>query len=180
MKLKVIKDSNPVMRMRSKEVLLPLSAEDQKTLDDMLEYLKLSQDEEYAKKHNIRAGVGLAAIQINVLKRMFVVYIEAEDGVFQYQMVNPKIVETSVKLAALEGGEGCLSVDNDHKGLVHRFNKIRIKGYDAITKQDVDLVLTGYLAIVMQHEYDHLDGKFYYDHIDKMNPDKQKPNEIIY
>ena len=71
MKLKIVKDSNPIMRQKSAPVPLPLSIEDKKTLDDMLEYLKLSQDEDYAAKHNIRTGVGIAAIQIGLLKRMF-------------------------------------------------------------------------------------------------------------
>ena len=54
MKLKIIKDSNPIMRKKSLPVELPLSKQDKDTLDAMLEYLKLSQDEEYAEKHNIR------------------------------------------------------------------------------------------------------------------------------
>ena len=53
MKLKIVKDNNPIMRQKSLPVDLPLSVEDKKTLDEMLEYLKLSQDEDYAKKHNI-------------------------------------------------------------------------------------------------------------------------------
>ena len=51
MKLKIVKDSNPIMRQKSLPVSLPLSEEDRKTLDDMLEYLKLSQDEDYSAKH---------------------------------------------------------------------------------------------------------------------------------
>ena len=70
MKLKIIKDSNPIMRKKSLPVELPLSKQDKDTLDAMLEYLKLSQDEEYAEKHNIQPGVGMAAIQIGLLKRI--------------------------------------------------------------------------------------------------------------
>ena len=179
MKLKVIKDSNPIMRKRSEEVTLPLSREDKKLLDDMLDYLILSQDEEYAKKHNIRAGVGLSAIQVGVLKRMFVIFIKDENEVVQYQIVNPKIISSSVKLAALEGGEGCLSVDKDHEGLVHRNYKITLSAYDALTDQNITLELKGYLAIVFQHEFDHCNGMFYYDRIDKANPMKVKNNEVI-
>ena len=116
MKLKIVKDSNPIMRQKSQPVPLPLSQEDKETLDEMLKYLKLSQDEEYATKHNLRPGVGIAAIQIGLLKRMFCVYYETEDGVVQYQLVNPKIIEYSVKKCALKDGEGCLSVDGEHKG----------------------------------------------------------------
>ena len=69
MKLKIVKDSNPIMKKKSLPVALPLSKEDKDTLDAMLDYLKLSQDDEYAKKHNIRAGIGMAAFQIGLLKR---------------------------------------------------------------------------------------------------------------
>lgn len=180
MKIKIIKDKNPIMRQKSLPVDLPLSDEDRKTLDDMLEYLKLSQDDEYCAKHNIRSGVGLAAIQIGLLKRMFVVYYPAgENEVVQYQLVNPKIIETSVRKIALSGGEGCLSVDSDHKGLSHRYYKIVMKAFDALTNQDIVITARGYDAIVLQHEYDHLDGIFYYDRIDKKRPDAPLMNEEL-
>ncbi len=179
MKLKIVKDSNPIMRKKSQPVELPLSAEDKKTLDDMLEYLKLSQDEDYAKKHNIRAGVGIAAIQIGLLKRMFCIYYETEEGIVQYQLVNPKIIEYSVRKCALKNGEGCLSVDQDHEGLSHRYYKIKMKAFDALRNEDIIITARGFDAVVLQHEYDHLDGLFYYDRIDNNNPNKQLMNEEL-
>ena len=179
MKLKIVKDSNPIMRQKSLPVSLPLSKEDKKTLDDMLEYLKLSQDEDYATKHNIRAGVGIAAIQIGLLKRMFCIYYQTDDGVVQYQLVNPKILEYSVKKCALSNGEGCLSVDGEHPGLSHRYYKIKMAAFDALTNQDIIITARGFDAIVLQHEYDHLDGKFFYDRIDKNNPNQQLVNEEL-
>ena len=156
MKLKIVKDSNPIMRQKSQPVPLPLSQEDKETLDEMLKYLKLSQDEEYATKHNLRPGVGIAAIQIGLLKRMFCVYYETEDGVVQYQLVNPKIIEYSVKKCALKDGEGCLSVDGEHKGYSHRYYKIKMAAFDALTNREIVITARGYDAIVLQHEYDHL------------------------
>ena len=180
MKIKIIKDSNPIMRKRSLPVEMPLSQKDKETLDAMLEHLKRSQDEEYANKHNIKPGVGLAAIQINQLKRMFVVYfIDENDEEVAYQLVNPQIVESSVKKCALQGGEGCLSVDGVHQGLVHRSYKIKMKAYDALQGKDIIIDAAGYKAIVLQHEYDHLNGMFFYDHIDKNNPDRPYPGEEI-
>ena len=179
-KLKIVKDSNPIMRKRSLPVDLPLSKEDKETLDNMLDYLKKSQDEEYAKKHNYRPGVGMAAIQIGLLKRMFVIYYPVgEDEVVQYQLVNPRIIESSIKKCALENGEGCLSVDKDHPGLVHRNYKIKMTAYDALSGQDIIITAEGYDAIVLQHEYDHLDGIFYYDHINQKNINAPLPNEEI-
>ena len=179
MKLKIVKDSNPIMRKRSLPVDLPLSKEDKELLDSMLYYLKKSQDEEYARKHNIRAGVGMAAIQVGVLKRMFVIYFETEEGEVTYQLVNPRIVESSLKKCALENGEGCLSVDVDHPGLVHRNYKIKMEAYDALTGKDIVINASGYEAIVLQHEYDHLNGMLYYDHIDPKAPDKPLFGEEI-
>ena len=180
MKLKIVKDSNPIMRNVSKEVSLPLTKEDKELLDEMLNYLKLSQDEEYAEKHNIKAGVGLAAIQVGYLKRMFVVYYHDDEGKeISYQIVNPKIIETSVKKCALASGEGCLSVDNPYEGLSHRYFKINMEAYDALQDKKVHIVARGYDAVVLQHEYDHLDGKFFYDRIDKNNPTKQLDGEIL-
>ena len=179
MKLKIVKDSNPIMRQKSQPVPLPLSKEDKETLDEMLNYLKLSQDEEYAKKHNVKPGVGIAAIQIGLLKRMFCVYYELEDGVVQYQLVNPKIIEYSLRKCALKDGEGCLSVDGEHPGYSHRYYKIKMAAYDALTNRDIIITARGYDAIVLQHEYDQLDGLFFYDRIDKNNPKQQLSNEEL-
>ncbi|MCR4912049.1 MAG: peptide deformylase [Bacilli bacterium] len=180
MKLKIVKDSDPIMRQRSQPVEMPLSKEDKALLDQMLDYLIKSQDDEYAKKHNIKAGVGMAAIQVGVLKRMFVIYYpKDEETVVQYQLVNPVIIEESMKKCALESGEGCLSVDENHEGLVHRHFKIVMKAYDALQKEDIVITARGYDAIVLQHEYDHLNGLFYYDRIDSKNPDKKLINEEL-
>lgn len=179
MKLKIVKDNNPIMRKRSLPVELPLSKQDKETLDAMLDHLKLSQDDEYSKKHHVQAGVGMAAIQIGLLKRMFVIYYQSDDKVIQYQLVNPIILETSVKKCALEGGEGCLSVPKHHEGLVHRYYKIKMKAYDALQDKEIFINATGYDAVVLQHEYDHLDGKFYYDRINVNAPNEKMPGEEI-
>ncbi len=180
MALKIIKDTNPIMRQKSLPVDIPLTIEDKKLLDEMSDYLIKSQDEEYAKKNHIKAGVGLAAIQVGVLKRMFVIYyIDENNKVVQYQIVNPKIIETSIKKCAIQAGEGCLSVDKEHEGLVHRYFKIKMEAFDALTNKNILIVARGFDAIVLQHEYDHLDGRFYYDRIDKNNPNSPLEGETI-
>ena len=179
MKLKIVKDNNPKIRKKSEEVPLPLSKEDREILDSMFDYLVKSQDDEYASKHNIRPGVGMAAIQAGFLKRMFVIYYQKENSTVQYKLVNPKIIETSIRKAALSNGEGCLSVDNEHEGLVHRYYKIVMKAYDALQDKDIVITANGYDAIVLQHEYDHLNGILFYDHIDKTKPQQQLPNEEL-
>lgn len=178
-KLLIIKDKNPLMRQISSEVSLPLSPEDKILLDDMRNYIISSQDEEWAQKHQIRSGIGLAAVQLGILKRMLVVYIPLEDRIVDYQLVNPKIIETSVRKIALKNGEGCLSVDNEHEGLVHRYFKVKIKAFNALTNKEEIIIEKGYPAIALQHELDHLDGKLFYDRIDKNKPFIPLENEEL-
>ena len=54
-----------------------------------------------------------------------------------------------------------------------------MKAFDALTNKDIVIEAEGYDAIVLQHEYDHLDGIFFYDRIDKNNPEQVKRNEIL-
>ena len=171
LKKDIINDKNPLLRQKSVDVPLPLSKEDEKLLDDMMEYLEISQDDEKAKEYDIQPGVGLAAPQLGILKKMFTVLTYDEKGVLhKYALVNPKIISTSVAKCYLAGGEGCLSVEDMHPGYVKRYLRIKMKAYDHISKQDVLISLKGYVAIVLQHEYDHLFGTLYYDHINKNNP----------
>lgn len=178
--LKIVKDNVKTLREKSVPVSLPLSEEDLKIALSMIDYIKKSQDDEYAKKHNIRSGVGLAAPQIGINKRMYAVYYTDEnEKVVQYALINPKIISSSVKYCALEGGEGCLSVDEEHKGFVYRPYKITIKAYDAITQKDITIVAKNYDAVVLQHELDHLDGILYYDRINKEKPFEIRDNSKL-
>ena len=121
----IISDTNPLLRQKSKDVTLPLSKEDEKLLDDMMEYLENSQDDEKALELDIQPGVGLAAPQLGILKKMFVVLTGDEKGnLHKYALVNPKIISTSVQKSYLAGGEGCLSVPESHPGFVKRYLKI--------------------------------------------------------
>lgn len=177
--LKIVKDNVASLREKSELVTLPLSKEDENLLKEMVSYLKKSQDEKYCQKHHIRAGVGLAAPQIGVNKRMFAIYYTKEDEVVEYGLVNPKIIQNSMKKVALKGGEGCLSVDEDHNGFVYRYDKIVMKAYDIVSQKEVLIKAKGYDAIVLQHEYDHLDGILYYDRINKKEPNKEIPNSYL-
>ena len=69
--LKIVKDNVKSLREKCAPVEMPLSKNDEKLLLEMLDYLKKSQDDEYAEKHNIRSGVGMAAPQVGVNKILF-------------------------------------------------------------------------------------------------------------
>ncbi len=177
-KFKIHTDKEKLLHEKCREVALPLDEEKRQTILDMVEYLKLSQDDEYAKANKIRPGVGLAAPQIGVPERFYAVYLVDKEKTYEYGLVNPKILSTSVKKAYLEGGEGCLSVPEDVMGHVYRYFRITIQAYDAVSQQNVTLKLVGYPAIVFQHEYDHLDGILYYDRIDRDDPFKKDPEAV--
>jgi len=180
----IIDDKNPLLREISEPVSLPLSKEDRQSLLDMFEYLRNSQDEEKSAALDLRPGVGLAAIQIGLKKRMcaILIYDYNEDneiiGETAYALVNPKIISHSERMAYLKDGEGCLSVNEEHEGYVPRYAKVTIKAYDALTDQEVKIVARGYDAIVYQHEIDHFDGHIFYDHINKENPFAPIPNAM--
>lgn len=175
----IIKDGHPTLRKKAEDVALPLSDQDRETLKSMREFLINSQDETTAKKYGLRAGVGLAAPQIDLSKRMIAVYLP-DDGngkSYDLMLVNPKVMSHSVQEAYLPNGEGCLSVDENIPGLVHRYYRITVKAKD-IDGNDLKLRLKGYPAIVVQHEIDHINGIMFYDHIDDAQPFEPHENAV--
>ena len=177
---KIVKDSNPNLRKRSEDVTFPLDPKLEKTFLDMIEYLKLSQDDKFLEKHkNVKSGVGLAAPQIGINKNALAIYfIDDDDKVHKYFLINPVIISESTKLCFLESGEGCLSVDNPHDGFVYRPFRIKVKAFDLLKNADVVYDFKGYEAIVVQHEIDHLKGVLFYDHINKINPKEIKAGAV--
>ena len=166
----IILDTDPRIRMKSETVQLPLSKEDEELLRAMYEYVKNSQDDEIAQAENLQPAVGIAAVQVGILKQMIAVVVPYEDGVDEVALVNPKIVSESVQNAYLDNGEGCLSVKDEHPGHVFRHARITVRGYDLLQEKNVTLKAEGYFAICLQHEIDHLSGTLFYDHIDQKDP----------
>ncbi|HHX93702.1 MAG TPA: peptide deformylase [Tenericutes bacterium] len=167
----IVKDTDPILRKKAVEVSVPISTEDISILNKMMEYLKSSQDEKLALKYNLRPGVGLAAPQIGVSKRIIAIYIKGEDFEFECGLFNPKIINHSNSKIYLSQGEGCLSFDPEIIGLVSRFEKITVKGIDQ-ENREVTIELEGLLAVIFQHEIDHLDGILFTDYLDLNKPFK--------
>lgn len=180
----ITRDGKPVLRETAKDVKFPLSDKDKKLAHDMMEYLVNSQKPEYAKKHHLRAGVGLAAPQVNVSERMLSVLVpdlndpKQEKIDLKITLINPTIISNSVQRCELAEGEGCLSVDKDIPGYVPRSARITIRyqDFDGNVKK---LRLKNYPAIVCQHEIDHLYGHLFYDRINKKDPFSSKDDDII-
>ncbi len=114
----IILDTDPRIRTKSEQVPLPLSAEDSELLEAMIAYVRDSQDEEIAKREGLRPAVGIAAIQLGIPKALIAVSVPTEEGSDEFALANPRIVSESVQNAYLAQGEGCLSVAEEHEGLV--------------------------------------------------------------
>ena len=112
-------------------------------------------------------GVGLAAPQIGLPIRVVVVDLDVlsedypEYKGFRKAYINAHILEVSGEEVSME--EGCLSLPGIHES-VKRGNKIRVKYLDEDLVEH-DEIVEGYLARVMQHEFDHLEGKMFIDHL---------------
>lgn len=105
-------------------------------------------------------GAGIAAPQIGVLKRIFI--IDTEDG--PLAMINPEILEMSGKQMC---EEGCLSIPNK-TGIVKRANYVKVK-FTNIDGNEEILEGTDFFANVVQHENDHLNGILFTDYIKDKN-----------
>ena len=168
----IIKDNDPFIRTKSVDVEIPLSQEDKEIFEEMLYYVRNSTNEEIAEKENLKPAVGISAIQFGVAKKMLVVCIrnEKDEIEWEYALANPKLISSSLEKAYLAAGEGCLSVPEGHEGYVYRARRIKIKAYSYLDQKEVQIKATGYPAIVLQHEMDHLNGILYYDHINPKEP----------
>lgn len=179
----IIREGHPTLRQIADEVSFPLSEKESQIGKDMLTFLKNSQDEEMAEKLELRGGVGLAAPQINISKRIIALLVPSTDPnqpepTLNTVMYNPKIISHSVQDACLKDGEGCLSVDRDVPGFVVRHERITVTYYD-LNGQKQKRKLKGYDAIVVQHEIDHLNGIMFYDHINEKAPFKLKEGVLV-
>jgi len=116
-------------------------------------------------------GIGLAAIQVNVPRRVVTIDVaQREDESAQPNplfLINPEILWSSDEIATAE--EGCLSIP-EYYAEVERPASVRVAYLDRDGKRQ-ELEASGVLAICLQHEIDHLDGKLFIDHLSKLKRD---------
>ncbi len=176
----ILDEKDKRLRLVSKEVVFPLSQEDKKQIKRMVEYLRNSQIEEKAEKYDLRPGMGMAAIQLGTPKRYITIVNEVDfdedtgKHTFEiYVVINPKIVSNSEEMIYVEMGEGCLSVNREVEGIVPRYARCTIEGYD-MEGNKIRIRAREEVSIAFQHEIDHLDGILFVDKIDKKNPFKNQ------
>jgi peptide deformylase len=154
-KRKIVIEPDPILRQKS-ESLEKVDDELRRLLDDMLETMYSAP------------GIGLAAVQIGILKRLIVIDIskenEKKNPLF---LINPEIISKSKNTSIYE--EGCLSLPG-HFAEIERPAECQIKyiGYDGKKKE---IKANGLLSTCIQHELDHLDGKLFIDYLSKLKKD---------
>ena len=184
----IIREGNPTLRAVAEDVTFPLSDQEIILGEKMMQFLHHSQDPVMAEKLGLRGGVGLAAPQLDISKRIIAVLVpnpEDSDGKppieaysLQEVMYNPKVVAHSVQDAALGDGEGCLSVDRNVPGYVVRHARVTVE-YFTKDGEKKRIKLKGYNSIVVQHEIDHTNGIMFYDRINPNNPFEIKEGLLI-
>ena len=145
---------DPLLRKIS-EPISEVNSEIKKLMDDMLETMYEAP------------GIGLAAVQIGVLKRVIVIDLSKGEKKEPLFIVNPKITFKSKELLSYE--EGCLSIPNQFAEVKRpNFCKVSFLDYDGKQKE---INAEGLLATCIQHEIDHLNGILFIDHLSKLKKD---------
>ena len=153
-KLEILEFPDPCLRKPGKDVE---SVDDKlrATIDDMFETM-------YAAD-----GCGLAATQVNIQKRLFIMDLSSEKEE-PLVFINPEI--TALTEEPSEFGEGCLSVPGFYENL-NRPNRIKVKALDR-NGEEFEREFEGLAAVCVQHENDHLDGKLFVDYLTKFKRDR--------
>lgn len=161
--LDIITYPNKLLRTKSKAVL------------DFDSTLHTTLDSMYETMIN-KGGVGLAAIQVGIPKRMLIINLPREDKLLHkedlLEIINPEILSAEGEILFQEG---CLSVPNFYE-MVGRFSYIKLKYFDRFGKEWI-LEAEDYLAVAIQHEIDHLNGVLF---VDKLSILKRKKFEKEY
>ncbi|WP_038052952.1 peptide deformylase [Thioalkalivibrio sp. ALJ1] len=148
-KREILHFPDPRLRLKAEHVA-EVDDEIRTLVDDMLETM-------YAAP-----GIGLAATQINVQKRVLVADV-SEDQSEPHALINPEILDTS---GEEEMDEGCLSVPGFYEK-VQRADRIRVRALGRDGKP-FEMEIDGLLAVCIQHEIDHLDGKLFVDYLSSL------------
>jgi peptide deformylase len=147
---------DPVLRLGS-EPVGPITGEIRTLVADMFETMYDAP------------GVGLAAIQIGVAKRVVTIDTSKEEGVRDARVfIDPEIVWSSEERRVYD--EGCLSIP-DYYAEVERPDRVRVRFRD-IDGNEQEIEADGLLSTCIQHEIDHLNGVLFIDHLSKLKRDR--------
>ncbi|PPR79960.1 MAG: Peptide deformylase 2 [Alphaproteobacteria bacterium MarineAlpha2_Bin1] len=146
--LPIIKAPDPLLRVKSHHIT-EIGDSEIKLLDDLMDTM-------YAAP-----GVGLSAIQVGIAKRMIVIDTSKKDVISNLKMINPEIIWKSEENQFNE--EGCLSFPDQFVEVL-RSKKIKVKYINESKKSKLS-TFSGFEAVIIQHEIDHLDGNLLIDKV---------------
>ncbi len=159
---------DPVLRQKAQSVEI-IDGELQKLIDDMAETMYKAP------------GIGLAANQVGKPVRVLVIDIQKEESDYGLiVLINPEMMEAKGEIS---WEEGCLSVPEFYAN-VKRYEEVVVSGMDR-RGDKVEINAEGLLAVALQHEMDHLDGKLFIDHLSPVTRDvfkrkwKKKQKEAV-
>lgn len=181
MKIRITQLPNKILRKRSQEVTFPLNDQVELFIRKLIYHI----DESQKPGSIFRAGVGVAAVQQGRLLRIFYInslYMARASDRLRDVVINPVVISHSDDMVALASGEGCLSVPEHiphQKGYVPRYQQITVEGYSYTHKRVMQYHAEGYLAVVFQHELDHLEGLLFIDRINKQDPFSDAGLELL-
>ncbi|CAF1529895.1 unnamed protein product [Didymodactylos carnosus] len=137
----------------------------------MVAYIDVSFEGE-EKQYGIRPGIAIAAPQVGLgVSLIYLNFVDEDDTHHQYFLANPKIITESNERSYLPAGEGCLSVKQEHPGIVPRARFVTVSATIYPTQEKIEIKAGGLLSICLQHEIDHLHGRLFYDRINPFSPD---------
>ena len=152
---KIVIEPDPILRKKS-EILEKVDDELRGLLDDMLETMYSAP------------GIGLAAVQVGILKRLIVIDISKDkEKKNPFFLINPEIVSKSKNTSTYE--EGCLSLPG-YFAEIERPAECQVKYIDYFGKKK-EIKATGLLSTCIQHEIDHLNGILFIDYLSKLKRD---------
>ena len=183
----IIREGNPTLRAVAEDVTFPLSDQEIILGEKMMQFLHHSQDPVMAEKLGLRGGVGLAAPQLDISKRIIAVLVpnpEDADGnppkeaySLQEVMYNQRLSPILCKMQLLATGKA-VSLYRNVPGYVVRHARVTVE-YFTKDGEKKRIKLKGYNSIVVQHEIDHTNGIMFYDRINPNNPFEIKEGLLI-
>ena len=152
---KIVIEPDPILRKKS-EILEKVDDELRSLLDDMLETMYSAP------------GIGLAAVQVGILKRAIVIDVSKDkEKKNPFFLINPEIISKSKNTSTYE--EGCLSLPG-YFAEIERPAECQVKYIDYFGKEK-EIKATGLLSTCIQHELDHLNGVLFIDYLSKLKRD---------
>lgn len=153
--LKILQYPDPRLRRKALHVVDPTSPKIQRIIDDILETL-----------HHTESCAGLAATQLDIDEPPRIAILSPTENLKEHLcLINPKIIETSGKISELEG---CMSVfPKDIAASIERAQQIKMQALDRYGK-NFEINAHDFLAKLIQHEIDHLDGMVFLDRLSSL------------